>query len=124
MEELKDLTIVIRNLTQARAFFIEGTQARKEKTAKALEGSVRRAIDTADGLADHLVHSNANDDKLMSAGDSQALIEYLPLRREVLVLFEQQEKAQLEQEEAAALDKTGPPARDVEAAEAAGVLSD
>ena len=91
MEELNDLSVVIRNLFQARAFFLASDQSRKEKTAEALEGSVRQAINTADGLAYSLVHSNAEKGKIMSKEDSQSLVDYQPLRRDVVHLLDPEE---------------------------------
>ena len=110
MEELKDLTNVIRNLAHARAFTLQGDQPSKEKTAQALEGSIRKAFDTGDGLQHSLIHTNADAGTLMSAAESEALVQYLAVRRDVLSLLESEQKA-TESEEAEAADaKEGDPA--------------
>ena len=103
MEELKDLTNVIRNLAHARAFTIQGDQPSKEKTAEALEGSIRKAIDTGDGLQHSLIHTNADAGTIMSAAESEALVQYLAVRRDVLSLLESEQK-DTESEDAEAAD--------------------
>ena len=94
MEELKDVNNVIRNLAHARAFTLQGDQPSKEQTAEALEGSIRKAIETGDGLQFTLIHTNADAGTLMSAPESESLVQYLAVRRDVLVLLEPAEKAE------------------------------
>ena len=114
MEELKDLTNVIRNLAHARAFTIQGDQPSKEKTAEALEGSIRKAIDAGDGLQHSLIHTNADAGTIMSAPESEALVQYLAVRRDVLSLLEAEQKdTESEDEEAA-------DAKEAQAAQAVG----
>ena len=103
MQELKDLSIVIRNLTQSRGFFQAGDQPRKERTVQKLEESIRRAIDAADALTYTIVDVDAdpNEGAIPTAADSQAMIDFLPLRRDVLALFEQEKTAAAQAKEAA-----------------------
>ena len=87
MEELKDITNVIGNLFRARAFTLMSDQPSKESTAKALEGSIRRSLDTGDGLQYGLVEANDAAQGIMSVADSESLVNYLSLRRDVLNLL-------------------------------------
>ena len=81
MKELQELTDVVRNLYHARAFIAASEQPSKEKTAEALEASIRKAMDTADGLQYSLIHSNADAETIMSSEESEVLVKYLAVRR-------------------------------------------
>ena len=87
MQELKDMTNVIRNLHNSRLFTLQSDQESKQSTADALEGSIRKAVETGDGLQYSLIHSNAYANTLMTAAESQELVEYLAVRRDVLALL-------------------------------------
>ena len=91
--ELADITNVIRNLARSRAFTQQSTLPGRESTAKALKSSVELAMATADGLQHTLVHDNANAGTVMDTAESQALVEYLAVRRDVLNIFELEEQA-------------------------------
>ena len=93
MEELKDLTTVIRNLTRTRSFFLASNQSRKEKTAAALEVSIRKGMEQADALAYSEIHTIAGDGGVVSKDDSQDQADYAALRRDVLVVLDQVEPA-------------------------------
>ena len=88
MKELVDLTTTVRNLSRARLFILESNLPGKDESGVALENGIRQGLAAGDGLQHGLIQSHRLSGKVMQADDSQALVDYLALRRDALALLE------------------------------------
>ena len=68
------------------------TSQAKRRRLRRFRGAFVKAIDAGDGLQYTLIHTNADAGTIMSAAESEALVEYLAVRRDVLSLFESEQK--------------------------------
>ena len=105
LKELKEITAVIRNLTQARAFTIASDLPAKDMTADSLKSTIETAMGTADGLQYGMIETDFGEGKIMSSEESESIVQYLALRRDVKSIFELEEKSKADQEDAEAEEK-------------------
>ena len=105
VNQLIDLTDTIRNLARSRAFTLQSDLPAREMTAQMLRDGVDRGMTTADALQLALIQSMDSSTSVLKSRESEALANYLALRREVKAVFDAEEaqaedKADVEAESA------------------------
>ena len=87
MPDLKELNNVMVNLFRTRSMTLQGDSPSKQATAKALEKSVRLAIDEGEIIHTGLIFTHAGNGTLMSEDESSAVLTYVAQRRDILNVF-------------------------------------